>query len=88
MPKKSRRLWLEIKFYAPGVSRETVIQTLINSVKDGSYDYPKKWLVGIYWSNHETRDFKAGEFKKEMRASRRSSVGWDDAILTYLRGRL
>lgn len=87
MAKRFRRLWLEIKFHAPEVSKQEVIQTLINSVRNGTYDYPRSWLVGLYWSNREDGNFKSGEFQKEMRESRKSSPGWDEAILSYLRNR-
>jgi hypothetical protein len=88
MAKRFRRLWLQIKIHAPGVARDEAIRTLIRSVKNGTYDYPKNWLVGIYWSNTERGDFRSGEFQREMRASRESSSGWDDAVLTYLEMRL
>jgi len=84
MAKKSRRLWLEIKYHAPGATKSEVVQTLISSIKRGDYSYPRNWLVGIYWSNSETADFRSGEFGKEMRASRQSSPGWDYAVLNYL----
>lgn len=87
MAKRFRRLWLEVKFHAPGASRKEVVETLIRSVRNGTYDYPRNWLVGIYWSNQETGNFRSGEFQREMRNSRQSSSGWDEAVLSYLRNR-
>lgn len=87
MAKRFRRLWLEIKYHAPGATRTEVVQTLIRSIRNGTYDYPRNWLVGIYWSNQEFGDFRSGEFQREMKASARSSSGWDEAVLDYLRHR-
>jgi hypothetical protein len=83
--KKKRRLWLNVLFKVPpGVSREKVLDTLIDSIDRGDYVYPKTWKVAISWRNKESAPMKTGEFTKEMNASRSSSDGWDSAVLSYL----
>lgn len=81
---KTRRLWLHIKAYAPGVPKREMINTLIESIESGNYKYPKSWKVGIGWRNRENAKMRWGEFTKEMRASRASSPGFDEAVLDYL----
>lgn len=90
MPRKNktRYLRLQVKVYAPGVDAQTAKETLIRSIQNGSYEYPKGWKVGIYWSNNpRSLEMKSGEFTREMRASRSSSTGFDYAVIDYLRSR-
>lgn len=83
--RKNRRLWLNVKFKVPkGVSRNKVLETLIESIDDGTYQYPKTWKVVLEWRNKESAPMKAGEFQKEMLASQSSSDGWDSAVISYL----
>lgn len=85
MPKKKRRLWLRVLFRVPaGVTRETVLQTLIDSIIDGTYAYPADWKVVIQWRNQENAPMKEGPFTAEMLRSKRSSAGFDKAVLAYL----
>jgi len=89
MPKrKPRRLWLKLKFDAPGASDELVIMTLLQSIRNGSYEYPHEWRVAIGWSNKENGPLKWGEWTKEMNASAESSEGWDFAVMSYLENQL
>jgi hypothetical protein len=81
---KSRKLWLEIKFVAPGATRDEVKQTLINAIRRGDYRYPRTWKVGLYWRNSFSSPMRSGEFSREMRASRESSPGFDIAVIDYL----
>lgn len=83
---KTRKLWLEIKFYAPNATSEEVRRRLIRSIQNGTYSYPKSWKVGMYWRNSFRAPMRSGEFKAEMRASRKSSPGFDKAVIAYLRG--
>jgi hypothetical protein len=82
--KLSRRLWLQIKAYAPNTSPAEVKRVLIQSIKDGTYSYPKNWKVGIWWRNSFFAPMRKGEFTREMRNSAESSVGWDIAVIDYL----
>lgn len=84
MPRKTRPLWLKIKFDAPNASRKTVIKKLLEAIENGDYRYPKHWRVAIGWSNYENRPLKWGEFRTEMLASRISSPGFDIAVSAYL----
>lgn len=84
MPKKKRRLWLEVKFKAPGVSRDVVLQTLKDSIDRGDYKIPKNWQVIIAWRNKENAPMKFGEWKAELKKSRKSSSGFDTAVLDFL----
>ena len=89
MPKnKPRRLWLKIKFDAPGASRRDVIQYLLESIKRGNYVYPRQWRVALGWSNKEHGELKWGEWTKEMRKSAQSSEGFDYAVRSYLENQL
>lgn len=81
---KSRDLWLEIKFVAPGATKQEVKETLIRSIQNGTYQYPRSWRVAIYWRNKFDAPMKSGEFTKEMEDSRFSSAGWDKAVTAYL----
>lgn len=85
---KTRQLWINIKvkfLRGPRPSPQVVRDTLIEAVIRGDYVYPKNWLVRLEWSNSPFGDMKHGEFGDEMRASARSSVGFDRAVLKYLR---
>lgn len=82
---KTRRLWLEIKVYAPGASKAEVRRTLIESIRNGSYSYPKTWKVGLLWRNSLRAPMRSGEFTREMKNSADSSSGFDQAVLDYLR---
>jgi hypothetical protein len=83
--RKNRRLWLNVKYKVPpGTSKKKVLDTLIESIDNGTYTYPKTWKVVLEWRNKESAPMKAGEFQKEMLASQSSSDGWDSAVLSYL----
>jgi hypothetical protein len=87
--RKSRRLWLQIKYDAPGVSPQKVARTLIKSIERGDYEYPADWHVVISWRNKLFADMKTpGEFTAEMKASAKSSSGWDSAVIRYLERKL
>ena len=81
---RTRRLWLEIKYRTPGVSKKEVKEKLLRSINNGTYRYPLQWKVVIGWSNKEFDDLKWGEFTAEMKASRKSSPGFDAAVISYL----
>lgn len=88
-PKRRRRLWLQIKFNAPGVSPRKVARTLIESIRRGDYEYPEEWNVVISWKNKLFADMKTpGEFTEEMKMSAKSSTGWDSAVIRYLERKL
>lgn len=87
MPKKkrSRRLWLQIKFKVPkGVSPQRVAKTLLESVERGDYEYPESWSVAISWRNKLFAKMKTDEFTNAMEESADSSYGWDFAVIDYL----
>lgn len=90
MPRrKSRRLWLQIKFKVPaGVSPKKIARTLLDSIERGDYKYPKSWSVAIAWKNSRFAEMKIGEFTAEMNASAESSRGWDAAVISYLENKL
>jgi hypothetical protein len=82
---KRRRLWLNVRFKVPpGTPREKVIETLLDSVQSGNYDLPDGWDVRILWRNRANAEMKSGPWKQELRASRRSSSGFDKAVVAYL----
>jgi hypothetical protein len=85
---RSRRLWLKIKYSAPGSSPKTVIRTLLKSIDNGDYEYPARWRVALLWSNKENGELRAGEWTKEMTASAQSSEGFEFAVRSYLEGQL
>lgn len=89
-PAKRRALWLNIRAKTSGqrVPRETVIETLIAAVERGDYRYPDDWYVQIEWRNRDNARDRVGEFQAEMHLSKRSSDGFDKAVLNYLRGKL
>lgn len=83
--KKSRRLWLKVLFKVPqGTSRETIKQTLIKSIQDGNYEVPENWNVVIQWRNKENVPMRSGEWRSELYKSRKSSTGFDLAVISYL----
>ena len=84
MPKKKRRLWLEVRFKAPGVHRDVVLQTLKDSIDSGTYKIPKNWQVIIAWRNKENAPMKYGTWTQELKKSRKSSSGFDIAVLDFL----
>ena len=89
MPKnKPRRLWLKIKYSAPGASKKQVMKRLIQSIRQGDYDYPDNWRVAIGWSNKQDGALKWGEWTREMIQSAQSSEGWDIAVMQYLESQL
>ena len=91
MPRKSRPLRLQVKFSAPGLSRETVLLHLIDSIKRGDYNYRTihtRMRVAIGWSNRASGDLKWGEFRAEMQKSSESSFGFDSAVRAYLESQL
>jgi len=81
---RTRQLWLQIKFDAPGASRREVLKTLLSSVHRGDYIYPKRWRVALGWSNKENGELRWGEFTTEMKNSRNSSPGFDMTVIQYL----
>ena len=82
---RTRRLWLHIKYDAPGASRKKVLDTLLRSTQNGTYTYPRKWRVALGWSNSANGALRWGEFTREMKASAQSSDGFDKAVIQYLR---
>jgi hypothetical protein len=88
-PSKRRALWLNIKMRTDGkINRTDAINLLIESIERGDYAYPKDWYVQIEWRNRENVHNRIGEFTSEMHLSKRSSDGFDKAVLNYLRGKL
>lgn len=91
-PSHSRRLWLRIRVRIgdgeqPRSAKE-VWQTLIYAIHKGNYKYPDGWYVEIQWRNREDARMRTGEFEAEMLLSKRSSNGFDKAVLNYLKDRL
>jgi hypothetical protein len=86
--RKTRRLWLKVKFDAPGASNELILKSLINSIDNGDYWYPKSWRVAILWSNKEDGELKKGEWTKELRKCAQSSEGFQFAVRDYLKSQL
>lgn len=80
---RTRRLWLHVKIYAPGVSKREAINTLVDSIERGDYRYPRTWKVAIGWRNSPRGQMRWGEFTREMRNSRASSPGFDETVLDY-----
>lgn len=85
---KSRRLWLKVKFDAPGASNELVLRTLIQSIDSGDYIYPTGWRVALGWSNKQNGALRWGEWTREMTISAESSEGFDFAVKSYLESQL
>ncbi len=85
---KTRPLWLQIKFDAPGAYPNQVKKTLLQSIRHGDYVYPSKWRVALGWSNKPDGELRWGEFTREMLASRESSPGFDAAVASYLENQL
>lgn len=85
---KTRRLWLHIRADAPGVSKNELLTTLLDSIRRGDYQYPHNWKVGLGWKNNPYGPFKWGEFTQEMLASAKSSPGFDIAVAQYLESKL
>jgi len=85
---KTRRLWLHIRADAPGVSKNVLLTTLLDSIRRGNYQYPAKWRVALGWKNKPYAEFKWGEFTQEMKASAQSSPGFDIAVAQYLESKL
>lgn len=94
MPKKYRRLWLQVRFKTPGASRMQVLQELINSIIRRDYDYRRNhpnWRVALLWTNRQpvnADDYKKGEFRQEMERSAESSMGFEVAVRAYLESQL
>jgi hypothetical protein len=86
--RKTRRLWLQIKFDAKGTPHKDVIATLLSSIERGDYKYPQQWRVALGWSNKENGALKWGEWTKEMTASAQSSEGFEYAVRDYLENQL
>lgn len=85
MTKKTRRLWLKVLFKVPpGTSRETVKSTLIQSIENKTYELPENWKVVIQWRNKESAQMRSGEWRSELYKSRKSSAGFDYAVISYL----
>jgi hypothetical protein len=86
--RKTRRLWLKVKFNAKGASFKQVAEYLIKSIERGDYEYPHQWRVALGWSNKENGTLKWGEWTKEMKASAESSEGFQFAVRDYLESQL
>lgn len=85
MPKRVRRLWLEVRFKVPpGISREVVLSTLKLSILEKNYSLPIGWQVVIAWRNKENAPMKYGPWKGELVKSAASSDGFDKAVLAWL----
>lgn len=85
MPRRTRRLWLEIKYKVPvGISRDTVISVLKKSVENKTYDLPIGWNAIIAWRNKENAPMRYGLWKQELQKSAASSDGFDKAVLSWL----
>lgn len=81
---KPRFLRLKLRAITPGVSKDVLLDTLLQSIQKGNYEYPSTWQVGIGWSNSQFAPLKWGEFTREMLASAKSSPGFDLAVSDYL----
>ena len=89
MPRKKRRLWLNVRVEnVKGVSRRKILETLIDGIKDGSYSFPKRWKVTLQWKNKESASLKEGPFRRELKKSRKPSDGFDKAVTTWLERKL
>lgn len=89
--RKPRSFFLHIKVFRRSgkkLSAQKVLKTLIESIEDGTYKYPKTWNVQIAWRNREEAQMKHGEFKKVMQESAGASEGFDSAVTQYLESRL
>lgn len=86
--RKTRRLWLKVKYDAGSASKELVLRTLLHSIDKGDYIYPQAWRVALGWSNKENGQLKWGEWTKEMTASAESSEGFEYAVQSYLESQL
>lgn len=89
---KTRKLWLKISFKKldgrpTGNDVQYLREQLLASILRGDYEYPRNWNVTIEWRNKDSADMRRGEFMQEMRASRRSSIGWDTVVYNYLRSK-
>ncbi len=86
---RTRRLWLNVRFDVPkDIKKEHIVRTLIRSIHRGDYKLPRNWRVVIEWRNKEDAPMRRGEWRNEMEASAESSEGFDEAVLSYLRGQL
>lgn len=85
---KTRRLWLNVTQKGVKVSRTEYIKRLLRSIADGSYELPEGWRVTLHWRNTPRGKMKRGPWTEEMRQSRKSSPGWDDAVSIWLRRKL
>ena len=84
---KKRRLWLKVIFKVPeGISRATIKQILLQSVRSKTYALPTGWQVILQWRNKESAPMKSGPWRAELTASARSSEGFDIAVISYLEG--
>jgi hypothetical protein len=89
MPKKKRRLWLEVTAKGVTVPREQYIQTLIESVEGGKpYKLPSEWVVTLKWSNEEGAELKEGIWSKVLKDSAKVSPGFDLAVAAWLKRKL
>ena len=88
MPKKTRRLWLNIKASNVTVSKHEFVLALIESIKDGTYQLPKGWNVQLEWRNKEAAAMRSGPWSEEMANSHESSDGFDLAVTDWLKRKL
>ena len=94
MPKKIRRLWLNVTAKGIDVPKREFIARLIESVnkeeEDGSklYTLPDHWKVTLHWSNEEGVELKKGPWKKVLEESAEVSPGFDFAVATWLSRKL
>lgn len=82
---KTRRLWLNVKQSGVKTTRTKFIKRLIESIEDGTYRLPKSWKVTLLWRNREDARMRSGPWEQEMARSAESSMGWDAAVLVYLK---
>jgi len=86
---RTRRLWLGVRFDIPkDVPYDRIIRTLIRSINRGDYELPRGWRVVIEWRNKEDDEMRRGAWKPELEASRKSSPGFDKAVVHYLENQL
>lgn len=88
---KPRYLALQLRSKTPGATDKEVVDTLIASIERGDYSYRTAhpdWRIAIGWKNKKYAEFKWGEFRAEMERSAQSSLGFDAAVIEYLKRRL
>jgi hypothetical protein len=85
MPRGNRSLWIAVKVRnAKGFTRQQVIDRLIESVMSREYSLPRGWRVELQWRNRFSAPMRTGSWTTELQRSRRSSSGFDLAVVQYL----